>query len=283
MHPLKIKVIKIDEFICKQLQTKYDMQIHSVFLNSVNLLMDETLITIGSAISMNKHHVLTEEVHFGENNITSASIIKPCNSGFMIDDLFFSVSREAVVCCNPVKTTAILRNEHLIKAKKLLEWLGQQPNTSILNYDKCDFILNYQFIHLYNFIEKESFDTALQIVGLGVGLTPLGDDFLLGYILAKESLGIELAWLPQILTIAKKRTNMISYQSYKDVLDGYYSEQFVDMVNEFYEEKTFNHAKLILNYGATSGAGILTGFIFGLLPKGEVRNECLESIKKHLL
>ncbi|MEW6624435.1 MAG: DUF2877 domain-containing protein [Bacillota bacterium] len=283
MYLLKIQVKKIDESIYRQIQTVDNIKIHSVFSNTINLIIDETLIAIGSNISSSKHHVLIERVNFAEYKITSSSILEQCKSGFRIDELFFAVSEEAVVSFNAYKCIKTIKEEHLIKACILLEWIKQEPRISIVNYDNSDSILNYQFKHIYRFLEEETFETAVKIVGLGVGLTPLGDDFLLGYILAKTSLGIKVPWVSKIISIAKEKMTIISYQALIDVLNGYYTEEFINMIEEFFEEETFNQAKLIMNYGATSGAGILVGFIFGLLPKGELRNECLESIKKHLL
>lgn len=278
----EINILKIEEETYKNLLTK-DVTIHSVFTHSINLYVGETLVTIGSNISFSKNHIVVDSVDFEVCNVSVASMLKPVFQGFSIDEFIFRIEENSVVKAKPYNNKKDINEGLLLKAKALLEWIGTQETISIMHFDKTEKVLSYQFRSILDFLENENKDSGHRLVGLGIGLTPLGDDVLLGYILAKRSQKNEVKWLDSILELGKRNTNIISYQSYKDVFEGYYTDQFANMINEFFDDTTFNYAKEVIRYGATSGGGILIGFIFGLLPQGGIRNECLESVRKHIL
>ncbi len=136
---------------------------------------------------------------------------------------------------------------------------------NVFTYQKDDPWLKYQFDKIDIFLSSPGLPSALSILGLGMGLTPLGDDILTGYILGLNTVGKTLPWIPQLVMDAQKKTNKLSAQNLSDTYERYYPDLFIDMLEGLLIEHDIEKAKSVLNLGATSGAGILTGFIYGLM------------------
>jgi hypothetical protein len=115
---------------------------------------------------------------------------------------------------------------------------------------------------------------ASTLIGLGPGLTPSGDDLLIGFmaatILLSEPLGLSSGFYQRLnlefLTIARGRTNKLSITWMEYAKQGEVAEHvgrlFKTLVSEdarLLEEA----AMMVLKSGATSGADVLTGIILG--------------------
>jgi hypothetical protein len=114
------------------------------------------------------------------------------------------------------------------------------------------------------------------LVGLGPGLTPSGDDFIVGYLAALYSCCSQERGRRSLLTglIAKVtgltvRTNLISRQFILDALAGEVSEPLAELVRALWQRddarfRTF--ASRVAGIGHSSGADSLVGLLFGLAP-----------------
>ena len=110
------------------------------------------------------------------------------------------------------------------------------------------------------------------MVGLGPGLTPAGDDFLLGFMVARtiqrneqssfESYGNEIA-----MRAAKASTRLsATWLSYAG--QGCFGQQWhwlIDRLNGGAEGDIPQAIQAILSSGATSGADALCGFFVGMV------------------
>lgn len=124
----------------------------------------------------------------------------------------------------------------------------------LLNSDKTDEQVNADIIRFF--------------VGRGKGLTPSGDDLLLGFTLALMLFGQFPAWKKVLVVeINSDKTTMISVAYVKALLAGYVSEHFIRLVKLIdgaemdAVEKTI---KEIRSFGHTSGNDTLFGFFLGL-------------------
>ncbi len=104
--------------------------------------------------------------------------------------------------------------------------------------------------------------------GRGKGLTPSGDDILLGFTLALMSFGEFDVWKKMLaLEVAGDKTTLISVAYLRALLSGYASEHFIGLIkllddaDEKAIEKTINEVR---SYGHTSGNDSLFGFFLGL-------------------
>jgi hypothetical protein len=120
-----------------------------------------------------------------------------------------------------------------------------------------------------------------QIVGVGIGLTPSGDDFIVGYLAALRSRacdtpGIgtllrELAWPLDRLSL---RTNAISRQQLIDAVRGRFGQRLCEVLHALARGKDVAvHVRQALCSGYSSGADTLCGLLFGLSPTGMTRTQ----------
>jgi hypothetical protein len=115
-----------------------------------------------------------------------------------------------------------------------------------------------------------------RLVGLGPGLTPSGDDFIVGYLAALHS---RRSWEPCIsalldrLTPSVERlaggTNIIARHFVLDALAGAFSERLSNLfraLSQHDEAKMRCAVAELLEVGHSSGADALVGMTFGLAP-----------------
>jgi hypothetical protein len=117
-----------------------------------------------------------------------------------------------------------------------------------------------------------------RLAGLGPGLTPAGDDFLLGFM---ARIWLEPALLPagwtapdlcqRIARIAAPRTTRLSRTWLTHAARGHFAESWHDLATALSsnDQSAIHHAAArILRTGATSGRDAMAGFLF---TEGEVR------------
>jgi len=110
------------------------------------------------------------------------------------------------------------------------------------------------------------------LVGLGPGLTPAGDDFIVGLLAALWSRYDGRAFVAKLhgpLARLAATSHPISRQFLMDALEGEVCEPLSDLavaVSMHDHERAAAGALRVMRFGHTSGADALTGFLFGLQP-----------------
>jgi hypothetical protein len=110
------------------------------------------------------------------------------------------------------------------------------------------------------------------LVGLGPGLTPSGDDFIVGLLAAlwsRRDCHALLMKLREPLTRLAATTHAISRQFLLDALAGEFGEPLSDLavaISMRDQRRVSAAAQRVLRVGHTSGADALTGFLFGMQP-----------------
>lgn len=106
------------------------------------------------------------------------------------------------------------------------------------------------------------------LIGRGIGLTPSGDDILIGYTFARVLFQEAAEWQKEVaLALKEKKTTAISEAYFTALLNGYINENFLYLAQLFTEkdrekiEETINNLK---QFGHTSGTDTLYGFALGL-------------------
>lgn len=113
-----------------------------------------------------------------------------------------------------------------------------------------------------------------QLAGLGVGLTPSGDDFIVGFLAALWGRGaVErgtrtlLEELATPLTRLAFRSHAISRQQLIDAVHGRFAQHLVELMQALSRGGDVEaHAGRVLRSGHSSGADTVLGLLFGLLP-----------------
>src|SRR5699024_9730568 len=100
-------------------------------------------------------------------------------------------------------------------------------------------------------------------IGRGIGLTPSGDDMLMGIMMAYQSFWPEGRW---VNTLAKQlevsRTTDVSTAYYRTLAEGYTSSYFVEFMQDLKGQdlkKWRERIRRISQYGHTSGWDTLYG------------------------
>ncbi len=112
------------------------------------------------------------------------------------------------------------------------------------------------------------------LVGLGTGLTPAGDDFIVGYLAALWSRSCRkpgIAALLHALAVPvgqlSLHTNAISRQMLLDALQGHFAERLIEVVRCVCDGGEIAGAAMrALEVGHSSGADVLCGLLFGYSP-----------------
>lgn len=108
------------------------------------------------------------------------------------------------------------------------------------------------------------------IRGCGFGLTPSGDDFIAGllnalYLLQEITENKNLVLLRENIFKAAETENIISYNAMKMAANGRFHEKMKNMIcalSEKDENKIHTYCHQLLTTGETSGADMLTGFLY---------------------
>lgn len=130
---------------------------------------------------------------------------------------------------------------------------------------------------------NQNIQHAKQLIGLGQGLTPSGDDFLVGLLLAfsmnKNENFRQKEWSELIVKEAKSNTNIISYSALRYAAIGQARETvglFIEaLVSEKKEESIKQTLSKVMEIGSSSGTEMAWGILNGLtlLLKQEEQND----------
>lgn len=118
---------------------------------------------------------------------------------------------------------------------------------------------------------------ARNLIGLGEGLTPSGDDFLGGFFFSKRLLSLHykegfiddpLCTYTDFIAQSKPLTNPISYFILKDNAEGHSVEPLHQLANGLFLGETgdslTNLAEKLISLGHSTGWDLLTGFLAGM-------------------
>ena len=120
---------------------------------------------------------------------------------------------------------------------------------------------------------KENPAEARNLIGLGQGLTPAGDDMLVGFLAIVNHTGENREFvriLNGVITGLLPKTTEISAQVLANALDCDYHELVQNCIRDLCEgkkEEVYVSAASLLNIGATSGSDIACGMYYGMIDK----------------
>lgn len=106
---------------------------------------------------------------------------------------------------------------------------------------------------------------SYKLIGLGLGLTPSGDDFLLGCLAVWhyfESPLVESFKESEWIENVKKRSTLVSTFMLENGVNGYVNHALGDLLMHHQEKDLSAYLSSFLKIGATSGTDMLIGVIF---------------------
>lgn len=254
-----------------------DNRVHSIFNNGINLKGKDGLVFIGTS----QNGQLPFGIHVDGKSMESLKDID--------NNTIFKFNRSLKI---------LFTEDHIIDFSKAYFYKSKLPGAK-------NKIGKRELNYLVNIIREKSFVTGLDmtikdmisdnkgliyklrtsidskdekynkeilrtIIGRGKGLTPSGDDLLIGLLWVneiKEILGIEFLNSLKELILQGGLTTDVSINYYKSAFIGDYSSKLIDLcyeLIEFNEEKIKVRLQDIIQYGHTSGVDILSGIALGL-------------------
>lgn len=238
--------------------------IQGIYNRTIHLFVDQHIVTLGYQIGRGKHHVVISEfVEF--NDLDVGMPVEIVEDTIKIGEMIFKVLPSAIQTFQTYDEKFQMNAMVYETLKTLKAYMIKHHHHHVFRYEKDNPWMVYQFGEIETFLNSPDYPTARNIMGLGMGLTPLGDDILTGYILGLNTIGKTVPWLEKLTTVAWVKTSRLSAQNLEDTYQRYYPDMYKEMIEDIFINHKIEKAKKVLKLGSTSGAGILTGFMYGLM------------------
>lgn len=271
----KIVAVAMSNFVALQLPPRVVGKIHSKFRQGVNILLGDMLIFLSSArkplmvvgISVGETELqeLLANVDVGEQVVKNGdiiriysrySIIEICSSA--VTEIDFNIPRIDFLISD-------LRHSMLYKELKMLQLekqLGLKLDTQTKKY--CQ-----QLVNLTNLTSWEQIQVIEYFTGRGQGLTPAGDDILLGFsLLISMERQRFVEWLECLAAVLSRRlTTEVSLGYMNALIRGYANHNCVNLIKCLESDditKVQQTIGAVYQIGHTSGKDILYGFSLAL-------------------
>jgi hypothetical protein len=274
-------------FIQQIEDSKFTGFIHSLFDRTINIqcLEDGELYTIANSEMDNGPNTLVIDItSFNGLNLTVSDYV-------YVENKILHVGEKLAVTVDHVKKwEGVLpnypNNEELLKKnlEKMKLYLethgkcgGMKPIENSGNIFEAELtkLLSERSQRLMDEFLNNRMSHALKcavgLIGLGPGLTPSGDDFLVGFITAinlKNSPGYSYKVFGQhVVNLAKPLTNEISYMALKKASIGRVRESIICLVDSLIkpnEQDLIQALEQVLNIGSSSGTDIAYGLVCGM-------------------
>lgn len=259
------------------LKNKRIGKIHSKFNKGLNVQFEDSLIYISSvgmplsAFGLNIDEDKLRQILYS-TKINDVVVNKGGELVFYSTNEIINVDYKAIeevnlklpqIKCNPGDVSNTKLYNYLVNID-FQKYIGIELNEITCKYikllldsHKSDSDINYEIIKFFS--------------GRGKGLTPSGDDILTGFTLALmsfDNFNKFDTWIRSLkFGINKNRTTMISVAYIKALLEGYLSQNFIELVKLIDEEDRDvieRTIKKVQSFGHTSGNDTLFGFFLGL-------------------
>ncbi|MBY3619381.1 DUF2877 domain-containing protein [Acinetobacter sp. CUI P1] len=276
-----------DDFIQQINHHKFHGFVHSTFNRTINIqcLDRGDLYTIAcKGIDNAPNTLIIDLEHFEEADIRVNDIVSSDHSVLSIANKM-SITMNGVKKWNcklpkyPSEADVLIMNVSTMK-----QYIKLHGNNSRIERafksdnpfdDEMSRMLHERTQLLVSELQNKRISTAIthatSLIGLGPGLTPAGDDFLVGLFTV---MGIEnhqyfshQSFCEEVVLHAKALTNDISYKALAKAAVGQVRESISDLMEALFrgsEEELLMALRRVLAIGSTSGTDIALGIVAGL-------------------
>jgi len=271
------------------LSEKSSGHVHSVFVNGLNILMGDSLIFIGNK----KSGRLPFGIHLQEDISNIVSLVKNREPVYWDEEASLLQFQQMSISIKEGKSfknkvVPLRSNTDLqIGFERLLSHLSSIKQLTGLDIDISDFIKKFDYVNYNNYSDTEKSiinlihvamsddlylieKTLRYFLGRGKGLTPSGDDLLVGF-LAFNSISnfVSSFFYNQLSALIENEliTTDVSKEYLRYALRHEFSSTVTDMVN-ILSDSNDNFQEVVeglLEVGHSSGLDTLFGILIGLL------------------
>lgn len=254
-----VSITNVSSELLKSLESSETIKVHSVFNSGVNIKTKDRLIYVGHRDGPSSINIMLAQ-------LVNLKEIK-------VDDLLSY--RDKQLTFNSINLVLDLSNAHQ---------LNYQLSEGKLNFNSKRSVL--RIVHEYNFIsgfdkniaslidyltpmyEKDCNKCLNYLFGRGIGLTPSGDDFIVG-LLAYHSVEPFLSkrFIEELTNkVVLNQTTDISISYLQDALKGLFSREVLDLFEAMKADgEVIKHIYAISNFGHSSGIDTLSGICAAIL------------------
>ena len=246
-------------------------KIHSLFNHSFNIGFEEDLVNInrmGNQLSSFGINLDAGELDVLLPNLEIGDLVKSDGARLLIYSTYGAVisietNKLKVIdlALKPIKATPnrLILIHNILEQIELSQRVGLPLNTSDLK----------QLVALVGGKpDSTAFKMAVRyLVGRGKGLTPSGDDLLLGFFLVQQLFSQSSSLTDSLISYIEQNTTAISTAYLKSLKNGYISEFFQAFCQAAaHEDKTGleQAVEKIKTFGSTSGYDSLLGLSLGI-------------------
>lgn len=257
-------------------------QIHSIFKHTINILNDDgSLFTLVDGTLNNGPNCLKiDGINFEQLNLTEASTVHFEKDKVIIEDKLIVDYKsykfhQQPKLSYPEKVSHIRKKIAQVKHSNWYLELKNKYQEQIF-MKSVDHLIESNTNLLFTYIKNKD-EVALQrtlekFIGLGIGLTPSGDDFLTGlaYVTSLENYPNNQIFLilDSLKPTMSEKTNVISFQQFEKALVQEVRTEVNVCLRNILSDNSFELVeepiKSILDIGSTSGFDMLKGMLFGL-------------------
>lgn len=253
--------------------------VHSVFNHVVNIVtVDNTLFTLTDAtLNSGPNCFNVKDINLTSINLQEGTPVYLDKQSILIkDQVLIDISNPLItlqsspsITFNPliVEIINVIESSHVYETYHKSESLFEKTVDQMIAEKSMSIILS-----LKNNNKNTVYSTLKTLIGLGVGLTPSGDDFLCGlaYISSLEGFSNPFVQdlMKQLLQDIAQNTNLISLTQYENALKGQVRMEVNETTQAILDPQANSDEILeklsILNIGSTSGFDMLSGILFGI-------------------
>ncbi len=276
-----VDAIVMDDGFLERIGKISTWSVHSVFLRAINLLAGEDLITIATAEnSLMPYTLISSAVEFGSINTCVNQTVKISNNEISIGKcLTIKLNGKIESSKLPLNHTYNPESGKFLTNCQRLKEIFQNKRASgsffiddsASNYDKA--LQKILTENANNFCEaiknknkKAIIEAGKSLIGLGIGLTPSGDDYLVGFFAVmfyQNRQGCqEIA--KAIIQNAKESTNIISATCLQSAAEKRFSAKTINLIQSVCQNgrnQIEQSLDQLLAIGSTSGTDITKGIL----------------------
>lgn len=270
------QVERKSSYLTSFLKEEYSGYVHSLFSHSINIQLGKQLIHVSDMVEPLSAFGLKIENDKMKNLLKTIKL-----NGFVSyqnNTLFFYNHLNKIISI--INLESLIETDLTIKPLNSLPSVHLQDTFFFKEIDQLPLKMKtglplstetLDYIHQLSNYSTESLSDSLvwnHFIGRGIGLTPSGDDFLIGYISILTLFDEQKNWIKVITPLIKKeKTTAISVAYLTCLMSGVVNENIKSLLDVIYsQDKKIVQEKLdhLLLFGHTSGIDTLYGMLTGV-------------------